>query len=65
MVADLSSPINTESRNYDYKFHATLQGKVSAHLSLNLHYDYEYDNAVLDPNSRADQHITATLGYGF
>lgn len=64
-VADLNSPINTKSRNYDYKFHATLQGKVSNHLSLNLHYDYEYDNAVLDPNSRADQHITATLGYGF
>jgi putative salt-induced outer membrane protein YdiY len=65
VVADLNSPINTKSRNYDYKFHATLQGKVNNHLSLNLHYDYEYDNAVLDPNSRADQHITATLGYGF
>jgi putative salt-induced outer membrane protein YdiY len=65
VVADISTPINTTSQNYDYKFHATLQGKVTDHLSLNLHYDYEYDNAVLDPNSRADQHITATLGYGF
>jgi putative salt-induced outer membrane protein YdiY len=65
VVADLNSPINTESRNYDYKFHATLQGKVSNHLSLNLHYEYEYDNAVLDPSARADQHITGTLGYGF
>jgi hypothetical protein len=65
VVADLSSPINTESQNYDYKFHATLQGKVSNHLSLNLHFEYEYDNAVLDPHARADQHITTTLGYGF
>jgi putative salt-induced outer membrane protein YdiY len=65
VVADLASPINTESRNYDYKFHATLQGKVNDHLSLNLHFEYEYDNAVLDPHARADQHITTTLGYGF
>jgi len=65
VVADVGSPINTASQNYDYKFHATLQGKVTNHLSLNLHYDYEYDNAVLDPSARADQHITATIGYGF
>ncbi len=65
VVADLSSPVNTQSRNYDYKFEATLQGKINNHLSLNLHFQYEYDNAVLDPHARADQHILTTVGYGF
>ncbi len=64
-VTDLSTPVNTQSRNYDYKFGATLQGKINNHLSLNLHFQYEYDNAVLDPHARADQHILSTVGYGF
>ncbi len=65
VVATVGTPINTQSQNYDYKFHATLQGKVSNHLSLNLHFEYEYNNAVLDPHERADQRFTTTLGYGF
>jgi putative salt-induced outer membrane protein YdiY len=65
VVATVGTPINTQSQNYDYKFHATLQGKVTDHLSLNLHFEYEYNNAVLDPHERADQHFTTTLGYGF
>ena len=65
VVATVGTPINTQSQNYDYKFHATLQGKVTNHLSLNLHFEYEYNNAVLDPHARADQHFITTLGYGF
>jgi Protein of unknown function, DUF481 len=65
VVATVGTPINTRSQNYDYKFHATLQGKVTDRLSLNLHFEYEYNNAVLDPHARADQHFITTLGYGF
>ncbi len=65
VVPNLSIPASGATQNYDYKFHATLQGKITEQLSLNLHYDYEYDNAVLDPHSRADQRIATTLGYGF
>jgi hypothetical protein len=64
-VTTIGTPINKEAQNYDYKFHSTLQGKISNHLSLNLHFEYDYDNAVLDPAARAEQHITTTLGYGF
>ena len=52
-------------RDYDYKFHATLQGKINERLSLNLHFEYEYDNAVANPTARVEQRITTTLGYGF
>ena len=54
-----------DERDYDYKFHTSLQGKISKHLSLNLHFEYEFDNAILDPNARGSQRVTTTLGYGF
>lgn len=60
----LTAQTGTE-QDYAYKFHSTLQGRISRHLSLNLHFEYEYNNAVLDPNARADQRVTTTLGYGF
>ena len=65
VVGSVLTPVNEEQRNYDYKFHSSLQGKISNHLSLNLHFEYDYDNAVLDPAARSEQHITTTLGYGF
>ena len=49
-------------RDYDYKFHTTLQGKINKHLSLNLHFEYEFDNAILDPNARGSQRITTSAG---
>lgn len=52
-------------RNYDYKLDAALEGKISQHLSLNLHWLYDYDNVVADPNERSEERITTTLGYGF
>jgi putative salt-induced outer membrane protein YdiY len=64
-VTAIGTAINKEASNYDYKFHTTLQGKISDRLSINLHFEYDYDNAVLDPAARAEQHITTTLGYGF
>jgi hypothetical protein len=65
VIANVGTPVNTQSQNYDYKFHATLQGRVTDHLSLNLHFEYEYNDAVLDPHARADQRFLTTLGYGF
>lgn len=65
VLPSLGTPASASARNYDYKFHSTLQGKVTDHLSLNLHFEYDYDNAVLDPSARAEQHITTTLGYAF
>jgi hypothetical protein len=64
-VGDTAVPETGTERDYDYKFHTTLQGKISKHLSLNIHFEYEFENAVLDPNARGSQRITTTLGYGF
>jgi len=64
-VPDLSVPLSGQARDYAYRFHTTLQGKINARMSLNLHYEYEFDNAILNPSDRTEQRITTTLGYGF
>jgi putative salt-induced outer membrane protein YdiY len=51
--------------NYKVRFNTTLQGKLSQRLSLNLRFEYEFDNAVANKNARVDQRITSSLGYGF
>ena len=65
LVPDTVIVASGSQRDYDYKFHATLQGKINERLSLNLHFEYEYDNAVANPTARTSQRITTTLGYGF
>lgn len=51
--------------NYKVRFNTTLQGKVSEHISLNLRYEYEFDNAVFATNAESDQRITSSVGYAF
>jgi putative salt-induced outer membrane protein YdiY len=51
--------------NYKVRFNTTLQGKLSQQLSMNLRFEYEFDNAVADKNARSDQRITSSIGYGF
>jgi len=65
VVTDTGVLQTGSDRDYDYKFHTSLQGKINKHLSLNLHFEYEFDNAILDPNARGSQRVTTTLGYGF
>lgn len=65
VAPSVTTPVSTSARNYDYKFQSSLQGKLTNHLSLNLHFEYDYDNAVLDPQARAEQHISTTVGYAF
>lgn len=65
LLPNLGTAVSPEALNYSYNFHATLQGKMTDHLSLNLHFDYSYDNSVLTQENRADQQITSTLGYSF
>lgn len=54
-----------EGDNYKVRFNSTLQGKMSERISLNLRYEYEYDNAILDKEARSDQRITSSIGYAF
>lgn len=53
------------AENYKVRFGSTLQGKLSERISLNLRYEYEYDNAILDKNGRTDRRVTSSLGYSF
>lgn len=54
-----------QAENYKVQLQGTLQGKLSERISLNLRYEYEYDNAILDISSRTDKRITSSLGYSF
>ena len=54
-----------EAENYKVRFNSTLQGKLSERISINLRYEYEYDNAILDENGRTDKRVTSSVGYSF
>lgn len=58
-------PTQTDARNYKLRFNTTLQGKVTNTVSLNLRFEYEYDNAIYDPNARTDQRVSSSIGYAF
>lgn len=51
------------AENYRIRFNTALQGRVSERVSLNLRYEYEYDNTIANPTLRADQRITSSIGY--
>jgi putative salt-induced outer membrane protein YdiY len=62
-----NQPVRTASgeANYKLRFNTTLQGKVSEKISLNIRYEYEFDNAVFTTNAEGDQRITSSIGYAF
>ncbi|MGC4073336.1 MAG: DUF481 domain-containing protein [Nibricoccus sp.] len=51
------------AENYRIRFNTALQGRVTERVSLNLRYEYEYDNSVANPALRADQRVTSSIGY--
>lgn len=51
------------TENYRIRFNTSLQGRVSNRVSLNIRYEFEYDNSVADPELRTDQRITSSIGY--
>jgi putative salt-induced outer membrane protein YdiY len=57
--------IDTHAEDYKVRFNSTLQGRFSERISLNLRYEYEYDNAILDKNGRTDRRVTSSVGYSF
>lgn len=60
-----ASALSEEADNYKIRFNSTLQGKLSERISLNLRYEYEYDNAILLRENRSDQRVSSSLGYSF
>ncbi|MFI5357567.1 MAG: DUF481 domain-containing protein [Opitutales bacterium] len=67
MVTTGVNPTNIDSsaQNYKFQFNSTLQGKMSERISMNLRYEYEYDNAILQTLGRTNQRITSSVGYSF
>lgn len=56
---------NPDTQNYKLRFNAALQGRVTAKLSMNLRFEYEFDNAIANRSARTDQRISSSLGYAF
>ncbi|MFH1497935.1 MAG: DUF481 domain-containing protein [Verrucomicrobiota bacterium] len=64
-----NSPLITttarDEENLKWRFSTTLVGKLTESISLNLRYEYDFDNAVSNPAARSTQRITSSLGYLF
>lgn len=54
-----------DASNYRYTFGAALKGKISDKFSMNLRYEYEFDNSVVEDEFKGDRRISTTLGYTF
>ncbi len=65
LVNGVYVPTDDQATNYRFRFNTSLQGKMTEHISLNLRFEYEFDNAILDPHEKIDQRITSSIGYGF
>ncbi len=59
------APNNPAAQNYKVRFNAALQGRVTTKLSMNLRFEYEFDNSILNRSARTDQRISSSLGYAF
>lgn len=64
-VSTKASPNNPDAQNYKLRFNAALQGRVTTKLSLNLRFEYDFDNSVANRSARTDQRISSSLGYAF
>lgn len=63
--ADDNSTALAGRQNYKVQFDAALQGKFTDRLSMNLRFEHEFDNSVVNRDARTDQLITSSLGYAF
>ncbi len=56
---------NNEIRNYRIRVNSALQGKVTDSISMNLRFEYDLDNTVIEQSAKADQRIISSIGYAF
>ena len=57
--------VDTTVPNYRYGANAFLRGKLTDVFSLNLRYEFNFDNAVAAPIQKTDERLTTSLGYSF
>ncbi len=65
LVPSLIEQVNTNIAEYNYKIHSTIESKLTKTLTFNVHFEYEYNNATLDPLARTEQKFISALSYGF
>jgi putative salt-induced outer membrane protein YdiY len=53
------------TNNYRLRFNSSLQGKITQRISMNLRFEYEFDNSVINRDARSDERISSSIGYGF
>lgn len=58
-------PIAGDVQNYRVRFNTTLQGKITDRISMNLRYEYEFDNTIVEGVGKSDQRVSSTIGYAF
>ena len=56
---------NNEIRNYRIRVNSALQGKVTDSILMNLRFEYDLDNTVIEQSAKADQRIISSIGYAF
>ncbi len=64
-VSNQPSSAIQEADNYKVRFNTVLQGNITRQLSMNLRFEFEYDNAVRSSAARTDQRIISSIGYAF
>ena len=65
LIPSLTQQVSTSIAEYNYKILTNLESKITNALSYNLRFEYEYNNATLDPAARAEQKFVSALSYGF
>jgi len=65
LIPSLTQQVSTSIAEYNYKILTNLESKITNTLSYNLRFEYEYNNATLDPAARAEQKFVSALSYGF
>ena len=56
---------NNEIRNYRIRVNSALQGRVTETISMNLRFEYDLDNTVIEQSAKADQRLISSIGYAF
>lgn len=54
-----------EIRNYRIRVNSALQGRVTDSISMNLRFEYDLDNTVIEQSAKADQRLISSIGYAF
>jgi len=65
LIPSLTQQVSTSIAEYNYKILTNLESKITNTLSYNLRFEYEYNNATLDPAARTEQKFISALSYGF